>query len=113
MAVLKTLVNDPPYFLRQKFVPKIELDSNGNPMKGEGAWQSQIPCDVVPAGKANERVFEDGVKRSYSYTIYLDKNCEDFYYGQEIMLQRAGSKEVTYHTVKGFHRYQLQAKLWV
>ena len=113
MAVLNTLVNGAPCFLRYKSQANASTDADGNPVEGEATWSESIPCDAVPAGKANERVFEDGVKRSYSHTIYLKKDCPDFTYGQTIELRYANSDTATRHSVLGFHRYQLQAKVWV
>ena len=113
MAVLQTLVNEPPCLLRIKSHAEGSIDSEGNPVSGEGTWSESIPCDAVPAGKANERVFEDGVKRSYSHTIYLKPDCPDMYFGQTLELHYNTSPEPTYHKVLGFHRYQLQAKVWV
>lgn len=113
MAVLQTLVNNAPCFVRYKSQAEESEDSEGNPVQGEGTWSDPIPCDAVPAGRANERVFEDGVKRSYSHTLYLKKECPDFYLGQTISLHYNTDGRTTYHKVLGFHRYQLQAKVWV
>ena len=112
MAVLQTLVNIAPCTLRYKSQAAGSINANGDPVEGSGTW-SEIPCDAVPAGIANERVFDDGVKRSYSHTIYLKPDCPELHYGQTIALKYNNSSEATYHTIKGFHRYQLQAKAWV
>ena len=113
MAVLKTLLNNAPCFMRYKSQAQGSIDGNGDPVQGESEWSSPIPCDAVPAGRANERVFEDGVRRSYSHTIYLKKDCPELYFGQTIELRYANSESVSVHSVLGFHRYQLQAKVWV
>jgi len=113
MAVLQTLVNNAPCFLRYKSQAEESEDSEGNPVSGESEWSAKIPCDAVPAGKANERVFEDGVRRAYSHVIYLKPDCCDFFIGQTIELSYNTASAPTFHRVLGFHRYQLQAKLWV
>lgn len=113
MSVLQTLVNQAPCLLWYKTNEDSGIDENGNPYTGGEQWSEDIPCDAVPAGRANERMFDDGVKRSYSHTIYLKADCPDFFFGQTIKLKYNTSESATYHKVLGFHRYQLQAKLWV
>lgn len=107
-------------------------DTNGDYHKGTSFWEGNIRCDAVPAGASNEIQFEDGVTRRYSYTIYLPKNCRSFVTGEKVRLSlsaarvrvangklriansrlRTLSKEIEYE-VKGFHRYQMQCKLWL
>ena len=113
MAVLQTMVNRAPCTLRYKSQADATYDKGGNPVQGESSWSEEIPCDAIPAGKANERVFEDGVKRTYSHTIYLKPDCPELQYGQTIKLKYKNSSKTTHHSVLGFHRYQLQAKAWV
>ncbi|MCM1361755.1 MAG: hypothetical protein NC235_07620 [Clostridiales bacterium] len=115
MAILKTISSIAPYVLRYKIVETM-IDDLGNPVSYE-QWSDDIECDVVPAGRANERTFEDGERRTYSYTIYLKNDCPDFALGQSIELCRRYGKEDEVkkqeYEVLGFVRYQLQSKLWV
>lgn len=113
MAVLQTLVNSAPCTLRYKSQADATLDAEGNPVQGKESWSDEIPCDAVPAGKSNERVFDDGVKRSYSHTIYFKPDCPELKCGHTIKLKYMTEGKTTFHTVLGFHRYQLQAKAWV
>ena len=113
MAVLQTLLNNAPCFLRYAFRKDNGIDGNGNPIPSTETWSEKISCDAVPAGKSNERMFDDGVKREYSHTIYLKADCPEFHIGQKIELSFNTGGAATLHKVKGFHRYQLQAKLWV
>lgn len=87
-------------------------DENGDYRPGEEHWEGDIPCDVVPSGKAEEKEFEDGVVRSYSYTVYLSANCRTFTIGDRVKIKMLGGIEREFN-VKGFHRYQLQCKIWV
>jgi hypothetical protein len=73
-----------------------------------GEWE---PCDAVPSGQAAERTFEDGVSRKYSLTVYMRADCKEFEIGDKVRLKRADLEDD--FDVKGFHRYQHQAKLWV
>lgn len=87
-------------------------DENGDYHK-EGTTLNPNPfeCDAVPAGKADERVFEDGVVRKYSFTCYLKPNVREFTIGEKVKLERQGK---TYElTVKGYVPYQHQTKVWV
>ena len=80
-------------------VPGYE-DENGNYHAGSSEWKGSIPCDAVPSGKAEERKFEDGVV-SHTFTI-----------GDRVKIMLLGGIEREFE-VKGFHRYQLQCKIWV
>lgn len=86
-------------------------DENGDYHKGSSEWCGYIPCNAVPAGKAAERTFEDGKVRAYSYTISLNTD-RDFQIGDRVKVEFHEGK-VREFGVKGFHRYQLQCKLWV
>lgn len=86
-------------------------DANGDYHEGSSEWRGYIPCNAVPAGKAAERTFEDGKVRAYSYTIGLDTDI-DFQIGDRVKIEFHDGK-VREFGVKGFHRYQLQCKIWV
>lgn len=62
--------------------------------------------------KAEQKQFEDGAVRTYSATIRLDAECREFTVGDRVKLFLSGDI-VRECEVKGFHRYQLYAKLWV
>lgn len=87
-------------------------DDNGDWHEGESGWSEPIKCHAVPAGKANEITFADGTTSTYSYTIgRLAPDCREFQIGEKVKLNVLGIERE--FTVKGFHRYQLQSKLWV
>lgn len=86
-------------------------DENGDFHAGESYWDGDIECDAVPAGKANEKTFEDGVVRSYSSTVYLNPDCRRFKIGEKVRLHRLGG--VYEYEVKGFMPYQHQCKMWI
>lgn len=77
--------------------------------------ESYCKCDLVPNGRANTITIPDGSAQTYSYTVRnLPRDCREFRYGDKITLCLYGKPETkkTY-TVLGFHRYQLQCKIWV
>lgn len=89
-------------------------DDNGDYVQGSEEWvENYCKCDIVPAGKANVITIPDGSAKNYSYTIYnLPRACRDFEYGDKIRVKLFGN-EVKEFVVLGFHRYQLQCKIWV
>ena len=101
-----------PHTLSYLIVSNGYEDDNGDWHEGEETWSEEISCHAVPAGSANIINYEDGRTASYSYTIgRIDPDCKEFDVGERIRLHIGES--VKEYSVKGFHRYQLQAKLWV
>lgn len=91
-------------------------EDTGDYVPGTESWvENYCKCDVVPAGKADTITTQDGQVEPYSYTIYnLPRTCRKFRYGETIRIKFFGSdEEAQEFTVKGFHRYQLQCKMWV
>lgn len=86
-------------------------DENGDYHPGEPHWEGDIECDAVPAGKAEERTFEDGSVKKYSFTIYLKPDSRSFSIGEKVRLIRLG--KVYEYEVKGFIPYQHQCKMWI
>lgn len=107
-----SVVNFKPHNLQYLVATPGYDDENGNYHEGEKHWEGNIPCDAVPNGKAEERTFEDGVVRKYSYTVYLPSNSKSFVIGDRVRIVLLGGIEREFE-VKGFHRYQKQCKLWV
>ncbi len=102
-----------PHTLSYKEVSEGHNDQNGDWVAGDETWvDDYCKCDVVPAGKANVITIPDGAVQNYSYTIYnLPRTCREFKYGDTIKLSLFGDKRE--FKVLGFHRYQLQCKIWV
>lgn len=90
-------------------------EETGDYVKGSSSWvEGYCKCDIVPAGKANTITIPDGQTEPYEYTIYnLPRSCREFKYGETIRIRFYGGEEVREFTVKGFHRYQMQCKIWV
>lgn len=87
-------------------------DENGDYHKGEELWEGYIRCGTVPAGKSNEITFEDGTVKKYSYTVTLPADCRKFVRGDRVRIRLIGGDEREF-SVLGFHRYQLQCKMWI
>ena len=87
-------------------------DENGDYHPGESRFEGDIPCRYEPNGKANTIAFEDGKIYVYQYVVYLDQNCREFKYGDIIRLLM-DCVVIAEKQVQGFHRGQLNSRLWV
>lgn len=88
-------------------------DETGDYVEGSSRWFDGYDCDVVPAGKANTLAIPDGSLHPYSYTVYLPKDCIRFDYGDKVRIHFYGCDKAKEFLVLGFHRYQLQSKMWI
>ena len=73
----------------------------------------EIMCQAAPSSTPHNVItYDDGSKVEYTYSIFLDRNCREFTRGESItlLLLNGVSHDIT---VKDFHRYQSNAKLWV
>lgn len=87
-----------------------------------GDWQETterigdccIPCRYEPNGRAQTIQLSDGKAYTYTYTVYLDvcPQCT-IQYGDIIELFSQERKSIGRYEVKGFHRGQLDMKIWV
>lgn len=87
-------------------------DDNGDYHEGTFVWEGDIECGIVPAGEANELKFEDGSVKVYSYTVTLPYDCKQFSVDDRVRIRMLDGQYREF-SVKGFHRYQLQCKLWI
>lgn len=91
-------------------------DENGDFHAGKEEWVELCKCDVVPAGEANTITLPDGMQLQYAYTIYLPKKTREFSVGEKVRISFFGNgtlQEKKEFSVKGFHAYQHQCKMWV
>lgn len=87
-------------------------DDNGDLHKGISQWSRPLKCHAVPAGAANIIAYADGSTGHYSYVIgRLDRECREFKIGEDVKIIIDGIERR--FQVKGFHRFQLQSKIWV
>ena len=89
-------------------------EATGDYIKGTSKWIPYCRCDAVPNGKAETITTPDGKVQTYSYTICnLPNDCRKFKYGDKIRIDFYYGSETVEFKVLGFHRYQLQCKIWV
>lgn len=95
--------------------------------KGEGAYGPngdwveaaeevalEAPCRYEPNGAARTIMLQDGQEYKYSYMVYLNVNPSiSIEYGDIIELVSQDGLSMGRYEVKGFHRGQLDMKVWV
>lgn len=112
MAVLEMM----PCRLCRLVTGETTVLENGDKVAGETESVFLCNCDAVPNGKADVITLADGTQTSYSYTLYIHTRhlpvlLEDLAYGDRVTVTIGGVDRE--FRVLGFHRYQLQCKIWV
>lgn len=95
---------------------KGSYDENGDWKESSECVSDYIPCRYEPnGGRANTITLPDGKEYRYSYTIYLNVNpCLSIQYGDLLELTSQDGVVIgNAFEVKGFHRGQLDMKVWV
>lgn len=85
----------------------------GDYIPGTEVWSERIPCRYEPNGRARTIPVGNGKDYVYEYTVYLNTDCPDVRYGQECRLYDQNGVCIGKFKVQGFHRGQLDAKIWV
>lgn len=88
-------------------------DANGTYMVGDKKVIEGIGCRYEPNGRAKSIALEDGSLYTYSYMVYLDVDCPEISFGDEVELFDQSGVSRGKFTVHGFHRGQLNSKLWL
>lgn len=88
-------------------------DANGDWQEGIETASEDIECRYEPNGKANVVPIGEGKNAEYSYMVYLNTDCPDIPFGTRVELFDACHKSIGIYSSLGFHRGQLDAKLWV
>lgn len=101
-----------PHILQYQVTTGGYEDDNGDYHLGTSSFEGSISCRYEPNGKANTIAFEDGKTYVYQYIVYLNQNCREFKIGDIVRLLNNGIL-IAEKQVQGFHRGQLNAKLWL
>lgn len=88
-------------------------DASGAYIPGDQREFVGIPCRYEPNGRAKSIALEDGSLYMYSYMVYLDADCREISFGDEVELFDQFGNSRGKFTAHGFHRGQLNAKLWL
>lgn len=98
----------------QKVSSQGAYDAHGDYIVGGQTVGNPVPCRYEPNGQARTIILPDGKAYSYSYTVYLDVNPNlGIQYGDRIRLTSQDGNMIGEFEVKGFHRGQLDMKIWV
>lgn len=109
------MINLRPHKLSYKTtISNGHYDENGDWHEAVVEFGDQVACRYEPNGKANTIAIPDGSAYTYSYVVYLDNSIlKDFEYGETVRLFDAQGKQITEKAVAGFHRGQLNARIWL
>lgn len=88
-------------------------DSTGSYIDGGRRETRGIACRFEPNGMAKSIALEDGSLYTYSYMVYLDTDCPEISFGDEVELFDQYGASRGRFTAHGFHRGQLNSKLWL
>lgn len=102
-----------PHSLSLLHVGEGQYDENGDFVPAEEGWSDKIPCRYEPNGKARTVPVGEDKDFVYDYTVYLNNDCPDIAYGQMVRLYDKDDQLLGEFRSRGFHRGQLNAKLWV
>lgn len=107
------MVSFRPHRLRKILSVDGYYDENGDFVKGETKYGRCVQCRYEPNGRAQSISLGDGRVFLYNYTIYLNTTCEEFVFGDTIEVFDQRGKSIGTFSVQGFHRGQLDSKIWV
>lgn len=89
-------------------------DENRDYVPATEEWSEPIPCRYEPNGQARTINLPDGTAYKYSFLVYLNVDPSlSIRYGDKISLTSQDALELGTFEVKGFHRGQLNMKIWV
>ena len=108
------MVDFRPHTLRLMNAGGGSYDSARNWVETEGTPSDPIPCRYEPNGAARTINLPDGTAYRYSYVVYLDVDPSlVIKYGDRIELTSQDGVVIGVFMVYGFHRAQLDMKIWV
>lgn len=102
-----------PHTLSVLKVSEGGYDENGGYTPPSESWSCGIPCRFEPNGRASTVPVGEDRNYVYSYTVYLDADCPEIVYGQKVRLFDGCRGSIGEFRARGFHRGQLNSKLWV
>ena len=109
------MVSFRPHLLRILYKGEGGYSTSGDWVPGREHSSDYIACRYEPNGGANTITLPDGKEYRYSYTIYLNVNPDlVIRYGDIIELTSQDGVVIgDDFEVRGFHRGQLDMKVWV
>ena len=108
-----SLVRFRPHFISTLEVSGGYYDDRRDYHEGTESWSELMPCRYEPNGKARTVPVGEGRDYRYEYVVYMNQDCPQISYGQKVRLYDASQQLIGDYEVKGFHRGQLDAKVWL
>jgi len=103
-----------PHTLKYAVISEGHFDEIGDYVVGSVEFNEEaIPCRYEPNGRASSVAFADGRTYVYQYVVYLDVNCRKFELDETVRLYDTEGNMIAEYKVQGFHRGQLNSKLWL
>lgn len=107
------LVSFRPHTLRIATFTEGYYDGNRDYHAGVEILSEPIACRYEPNGAAKVVPIGEGRNSVYSYKVYLDVSCPEIPFGTRLELYDANGNSMGIYSSLGFHRGQLDSKLWV
>lgn len=102
-----------PHTLSVRSDPTGGYDGDGDFVPSDPVWSCRIPCRYEPNGRAATIPVGEDKGYVYEYTVYLGVRCPDIGYGQMVRIFDRCGDSIGDFRCRGFHRGQLNARLWV
>lgn len=108
------LVSFRPHSLRLYRKGQGSYNTIGDWVENAEVIRDNVPCRYEPNGAARTITLQDGKEYAYSYMVYLNVDPNLIIkYGDIIELFSQERRSMGRFEVKGFHRGQLDMKVWV
>lgn len=101
-----------PHFIAKLSAQAGSYDANGDYIVGNEIIGKKVSCRFEINNKAQTIQLKDGTTFCYNFVVYLDKDTEEFVYGDKCILYDNKGVEIDTLIVKGFQRGQLHNRLW-
>lgn len=108
-----SLVSFRPHVLKTITFTDGYYDENRDFHPGTEVFSDPIACRYEPNGAARVVPVGEGQNAVYSYMVYLDVTCPEIPFGTRLELYDKEGQSIGIFSSLGFHRGQLDSKLWV
>lgn len=102
-----------PHTLRVVSSVKGETAENGDYSGDKLIIGDHIPCRYELSNKANTISLPDGKAYAYSLIVYLDHSDVNYPYGTTVQIFDNSGNKVFEKQIQGFHRGQLNMRIWL
>ena len=108
-----SLVSFRPHTLKIISFSEGYYDENRDYHEGTEVFSDAISCRYEPNGMARVVPIGEGRNSVYNYMVYLGVGAPEIPFGTRLELYDASGNSMGLYSSLGFHRGQLNAKLWI